>query len=400
MNKVAFTQLLQAYGESWQQLHNWGKLIRSPQFIDIVRLLHIVLMGNISSTLVDNHYIYTEFEKRYGSSGDDVEKILLLAVKEGLLKKTRGIYELTLHGRLFLFLISDILVEIATFYKTPPTKREIAHILRILSMLRVYESEGLVAENIGLLTTALSNIRKSAKFVLDSGGEDLYERLVEEYESIKSLASRMSDDEDFTKALTALAGIIDTELTFIREHLEEIRHLRRKSYLLLYASSHDVERIRDKLLENVDIYFDFSLIPIAGLFTPVSYIRRYMPQSREDDIVQREVSITYDEEASVVMPTSDELFQVLFAYYKKNDELPNMSEDTWWLDRLNIYKDSYMAQRNDIGYIRAIKARKVMALSMFLMAAMSDEHMKASIKQKGESYFRAAYQRALNSHVL
>ncbi len=399
MNNITFTDLLKRYSDSWEQLHNWGKIIRSSRFIDVVRLLHIVLMGNISSLLVDEHFILTEFEKRYGFS-EGVNEVIDIAIKNLLLKRSRGMYELTLYGRLFLFIISDILVEIATFYKTPPTKREITHILRILSMLRVYESEGLIAENIGLLTTALSNIRKSAKFALGDGGEDLYKRLISEYESIKALASKTAGDEDFAKALTALASIIDTELTFIREHLEEIKHLRRKSYLLLYASSADVEKIRDTLLENVEEYFDFSTVPIAGMITPVSYIRRYFPQISNDEVLREETVSPMLDEVSVPIPTSDELFQVLFAYYKSHDILPVMSEDRWWLEKLSVYKETYELYKSEKGYKRALRARKVMALSMFLITAVADEELVLSVKRKGEEYFRKAYEQALSSDVL
>ncbi len=399
MNKLSFGELLAHYSEAWEHVHRWGRIIRSANFIEIVRMLHIVLMGHVLSEVVDIHYIDNEFHNRYGENGN-VSDILMVALKEGLIEKKKGVYELTLNGRLFLFLISDILVEVATFYDTPPTQREIVHILRLLSMLRVYEGEGLIAENIGLLTTALGNIRRSAKFVSGDDSEELYDKLIEEYKFIKNLTQQTFDDEDFTRALQALASLIDTELVFVKEHLQEIKRLRRKSFLLLHISSSDLDDIRDLLLENVEKYFDFSLFSVSDNIIPVSYIRKYPTVKEEKHFFMEEVSNNQELDMEVLMPSADELFNILWLSFVNEGHLPSMANDKWWLDKLTVYRESYDRHKEDKGFIRAIKARKVMALSMFLVNAFADEKLRRDVVKKGKEYFENAYNEVLSCCML
>jgi len=398
LNRVLFTDVLSSYSNTWELVHGWGRIIRSPYFIDVVRMLHIILMGRVSSEVIDEYFIASQYEKRYGVPlSEDVKRV---ALKEHLIEKSRGVYELTLEGRLFLFVISDLLVEVESFYNTPPTKREITHILRLLSLLRVYEKEGYIAENIGLLTTALSSIKSSARFVGGDEGTEFYAKLVEEYEAIKQLAGENIRDEDFSKALTALASIIDTELAFIKEHLEEIKHLRRKSHLLLYLSTKQVNELRDKMIADPEQYFRFSVVPVSKKIMPVAYIRRYGKYSENAQEIHYEpLPATYEYE-DIPIPGGEELFHVILVYFQNDGELPDMADDRWWLSKLSVYADAYKEYHTDGGYMKALRARKVMALSMFLNVAWGDEKLRKMIEKKGREYFYRAYKSALSTHML
>ena len=392
LNSLSFVELLNLYGEAWDQLHKWGRIIRSSRFIDAVRIMHAILMGNIEGHMVDLHYIIVEMEKSFNLT-EGVEEIVTLLVKEGFVKRTGRTYELTLYGRLFLFVISDALVEIATFYRTLPTQREVRHILRVLSMLRAYESEGLVTENPNLLIAALSNIRKRLLFIVDSDDENLYSEIVARYELIKNA---LLDNSLKQHVLQALTTVIDTEIGFIREHIGEIKRLKKQSEILLYRSTREIERLKNLDVDEIEKKFRFHIIPFPTRISPVSYIVRYSDRKKEKE---ESFMIKFQEQEDRIkvpfIPSADEIFHVLWNYYVEYDELPNMEEDNWWLDKLDVYQEEYWIHKDEIGYIKAIKARKVMALSMFLTTAITDKSMSISVRRKGENYFKQAYMQAL-----
>lgn len=392
LNSLSFIELLNLYDEAWDQLHDWGRIIRSSRFIDAVRIMHAILIGNIEGHMVDLHYIIVEMEKNFNLT-EGVEEVVILLVKEGLIKRTGGTYELTLYGRLFLFIISDALVEIATFYRTLPTQREVRHVLRVLSMLRVYESEGLVTENPNLLIAALSNIRKRLLFIVDSDDEDLYSEIVARYELIKNA---LLDNDLKQHVLQALATVIDTEIGFVKEHIGEIKRLKKQSEILLYRSTSEIESLKNLDVTEIEKKFRFSIVPFPDRLAPVLHMVRYTGRKRETEkTFMVEFQEGEDRIKEPFLPLADELFHVLWNYYVEHDELPSMDENNWWLEKLDVYQKEYELHKDEVGYIRAIKAKKVMALSMFLTAAIADKAISISVRRKGENYFKQAYMKAL-----
>ena len=394
MNRVLFSQILKRFNDTWRLLHDWGRIIRSPYFIDIMRLLHLIVMGKISSELIDDNYLRVEYERRYG--GKLPSEAINLAKRERFIERKRGTYDITLGGRLFLFVVSDALVEIENFHRTPPTAREVNHILRLLAMLRVYEKEGFITENIGLLTTALASIRTTARIVPGQEEKDLYDKLVQEYEFIKNLASQVSQDDDFSKALTTLANLIDTEITFIREHIDEIKRLRRRSQILLYISLSDLGKIQETFLKRADEFFKFNLIPVSKMIMPAGYLRKYSASKmRQVNLSEERVAVKQSSEKTT-LPSAEELFHIIWNAFMETGFLPDMSSDIWWLEKLPVFRKYYYEYKERIGYKKALRARKVMALSMFLSFALADKNISSAVKEKGEEYFKEAYRQVLS----
>ena len=394
MNRVSFSHVLNRFNDSWKLLHDWGRIIRSPHFIDVMRLLHLIVMGKISSEIIDDNYLEVEYERRYGEKLP--ADVITLAKREKFIERKRGTYDITLDGRLFLFLVSDVLVEIENFHRTPPTSREVAHILRLLAMLRAYEKEGLITENVSLLTTALASIRTTARIVPTQEERELYDKLIEEYEFIKGLASQISQDEDFSKALTTLASLIDTEITFIREHIDEIKRLRRRSHILLYISMSDIDNIQDAFLSRPEEFFKFDIIPVSKMIMPTGSLKRYGGlRNKQISISQDEVEVSQTTE-DITLPSAEEIFHVIWNTFVETGSLPDMASDQWWLDKLPVFRKYYEEYKGEKGYRKALKARKVMALSMFLSVALSDKDISEVVKKRGEKYFKEAYRQALS----
>ncbi len=301
------------------------------------------------------------------------EGLLRKMVRSGLVRKTKGGYSLTEHGLLFLSMFSMLVAELGLYEDTPPSRKTLEMVERLLKFAELYELSGVKAENVVVISSLLGRLADLTALVpvLDTDG---VKRLMKRISALRK--ALVEAEGQWREEIMALDAVLDADFSVIGGNITGFETLFNRLMRVSLVPSAAADAVIDRLL-NGEVspweIFDWSLMPLKVYpLAPLSV--RYKADRAESKGVP-----PFTGKRAVVLPSASEIFGVLSSMVLKG-VVPDLESDRWWLEALSHYRDGYNRLRNTEGYQKALKARKLMAVSMVFEGL--GEELPQEIKQR------------------
>ena len=330
--------------EGFDIFRRWRLILSSADLEDVLDLLRAAALYEVMRVG------YDPFVKAD-------EGLLRKMVRSGLVRKTKSGYSLTEYGLLFLSIFSMLVAELGLYEDTPPSRKTLEMVERLLRFAELYELSGVKAENVVVISNLLGRLADLTALVpvLDTDG---VKRLMEKISALREALVEVGSQ--WREEIMALDAVLDADFSVIGGNIDGFEtlfnRLMRVSLVPSAVADAVIGRLLDGGISPWEI-FDWNLVPLRVYpLAPLSV--RYKADRAESKGVP-----PFTGKRAVVLPSASEIFGVLSSMVQRGI-VPDLSEDGWWLNALSHYKDAYNRLGDTEGYRKALKARKLMAVSM------------------------------------